>query len=67
MISSGSLSQQRTFSTDRTDCFDVDMPVGRPKLGLQKRLVPVLPFSKLNKIFFGYFDPEEIFLDNKNK
>ena len=28
---------------------------------------PVLPFSKLNKIFYGYFDPENIFLDNKNK
>ena len=28
---------------------------------------PVLPFSKLNKIFFGYFDPENIFLDNLNK
>ena len=28
---------------------------------------PVLPFSKLNKIFFGYFDPDNIFLDNKNK
>ena len=28
---------------------------------------PVLLFSKLNKIFFGYFDPENIFLDNKNK
>ena len=28
---------------------------------------PVLPFSKLNKIFFGYFDPKNIFLDNKNK
>ena len=27
----------------------------------------VLPFSKLNKIVFGYFDPENIFLDNKNK
>ena len=27
---------------------------------------PVLPFSKLNKIFVGYFDPENIFLDNKN-
>ena len=27
----------------------------------------VLPFSKLNKIFFGYFDPENIFTDNKNK
>ena len=27
----------------------------------------VLLFSKLNKIFFGYFDPENIFLDNKNK
>ena len=30
-------------------------------------LQAVLPFSKLNKFFFGYFDPENIFLDNKNK
>ena len=29
-------------------------------------LKPVLPFSKLNKIFLGYFDPENIFLDNEN-
>ena len=28
---------------------------------------PVFLFPKLNKIFFGYFDPENIFLDNKNK
>ena len=28
---------------------------------------PVLLFSKLNKIVFGYFDPENIFLDNENK
>ena len=27
---------------------------------------PVLPFSKLNKMIFGYFDPENIFLDNEN-
>ena len=27
----------------------------------------VLLFSKLNKIFSGYFDPENIFKDNKNK
>ena len=27
----------------------------------------VLRFSKLNKIFYGYFDPEKIFLDNENK
>ena len=27
---------------------------------------PVLPFSNLNEIFFGYFDPENIYLDNKN-
>ena len=30
-------------------------------------LLSVLPISKLNKHFFGYFDPENIFLDNKNK
>ena len=29
--------------------------------------VPVLLFSKLNKIFFGYFDPQNIFLDNEVK
>ena len=31
------------------------------------RLYTVLPFSKLNKTFFGYFDPGNIFLDNKNR
>ena len=30
-------------------------------------LASVLPFSKLNKLFFGYFDPENVLLDNKNK
>ena len=34
---------------------------------LAGRSQSVLPFSKLNKIFLGYFDPENIFLDNKNK
>ena len=29
--------------------------------------IPVLLFSKLNKTFFGYFDPENSFLDNENK
>ena len=28
---------------------------------------PVLPFSKLINNFFGYFDPENIFLDNENQ
>ena len=28
---------------------------------------PALPFSKLNKMFLGYFDPENIFIDNENK
>ena len=28
---------------------------------------PVLHFSKLNKMFFGYIDPENIFLDYENK
>ena len=27
----------------------------------------MLLFSKLNKIFFGYFDPENILLDNEKK
>ena len=29
--------------------------------------LPVILFSKLNKMFFGYFDPENIVLDNENK
>ena len=28
---------------------------------------PVFPFSKSNKMDFGYFDPETNFLDNENK
>ena len=31
------------------------------------RTPPVLLSSKLNKIFFGYFDPKNIFLDNEIK
>ena len=31
------------------------------------RTPSVLPFSKLNKMFIGYFDPENMFLDNENK
>ena len=27
---------------------------------------PVLVFSKLNKLLFGYFDPKIIFIDNEN-
>ena len=26
----------------------------------------MLPFSKVNNFIFGYFDPENIFLDNEN-
>ena len=29
--------------------------------------VHLLLFSKSNKVFFGYFDPKVIFLDNENK
>ena len=28
--------------------------------------LPVLLFSKSNYIFFGYFDPKHVFLDNEN-
>ena len=28
---------------------------------------PVLPFSRLNNTFFGYFDPEKIYENNENK
>ena len=33
----------------------------------QQALQAVLPFSKLNKLFFGYFDPENILIDYKHK
>ena len=26
----------------------------------------MLPFSKLDKTFFGYFDPENMYADNEN-
>ena len=29
--------------------------------------IPVRLFSNFNQIFFGYFDPENIFLDDKSK
>ena len=31
------------------------------------RYLPVLLVSKLNNVFFGYFDPEVIFSDNESK
>ena len=33
----------------------------------QDKVRRMLLFSKINKIFFGYFDPENIFIDNENK
>ena len=39
-----------------------DMNVNKPRT-----LGSVLLFSILKKIFFGYFEPENIFLDNENK
>ena len=30
-------------------------------------MLPVLPLSKLNKMFFGYFDPENSIQESKNK
>ena len=37
---------------------------GKP---IARKVRPVLLFSKSNEFFFGYFDPKNIFLDNKNK
>ena len=45
-------------------------PVQMRMAGTNPRITdppPVLLFSKINKIFVGYFDPENIFLDNENK
>lgn len=36
-------------------------------IGMSLDISAVLHFSKLNKIFFGYFDPEFFLLDNKNE
>ena len=38
-----------------------------PELEFVFITLSVLPFSKLNKLFFGYFDPENNLLDNENK
>ena len=40
--------------------------VGRPAQAVAT-CRSVLLLSKLNKMFFGYFDPVNILLDNKNK
>ena len=37
------------------------------EVGAMSLLVASASFSKLNKMFFGYFDPENILLDNENK
>ena len=42
-------------------------PIGSTQLSVLLMSTSVLLFSKLNKIFFGYFYPENVFLDNKNK
>ena len=34
---------------------------------LQRALAVSASFFKFNKIFFGYFDPQNILLDNENK
>ena len=46
-----------TISDLRADCAAAQSQVSS---------AAVLPFSKLNHFIFGYFDPENIFLDNKN-
>ena len=33
----------------------------------RQKHVPVLLFSKLNKMFVGYFDPEKVFCNNEHK
>ena len=46
------------------------LEVNRENLGLlthMNRSEAVKFFSKLNYYYFGYFDPEHIFFDNKNK
>ena len=51
------------MKTNRVDPINVKQlyPVIPNFVRLQKCLHAVLPFSKLNKTFFGYFDPENIF------
>ena len=68
------LHSQRLLKKHRRANFRTEMistkVIQRAKRRLHKGLgddAPVFIFSKLNKIFFGYFDPENIFLDNENK
>ena len=58
MASTGSLPDPKNIEnaiiTKRPDIDD-------GKAAIPIKLQPVLLFSKLNRIFFGYFDPETIF------
>ena len=68
---------QRRRCHDRTACrscewckkleFPHHVDVERVRTDLFEILAPVLLFSKLNKLFFGYFRPEKISLDNESK
>ena len=51
-----------TYARNQTLCFT---HLRTPRTGAQPFMVvrrSVLPFSKINKIFVGYFDPGNIFL-----
>ena len=55
------------FRIKRNHWYRVDPPAGSFVLGIYSSHLSVLLFSKLNEIFFGYFDPENIFIDNEYK
>ena len=50
------------LSIRKSNAFLLDFVCSEQLLCLSVRL-----FSKSNKMFFGYFDPEKIFVDNENK
>ena len=54
-----------TFSQGNRNMHEVKLPACL--FANARNCRSVLLFSKSNKMFFGYFDPETIFLDSKNK
>ena len=58
------------FRSDLTDVSAIKKSlVARPDhhVKFSSGLASVFLFSKLINLFFGYFDPVNIFFDNKNK
>ena len=56
------------MASDYNNSCPIDLlPTFHSTHAVQVSCVQSFYFSNLNKIFFGYFDPENIFMDDENK